>query len=133
MTATLFPVPPDTTVLTLRPILDGAPVMFVERDEEGAWRFLDAQPLLRRDDLALVPLQRVLDGDPSLSELAELPAGWRAWRLTADGPWERESSRTLERTRARSAEALAALHRNRITLPPGSPTSTELLREDRDR
>jgi hypothetical protein len=80
-----------------------------------------------------VPLQQVLDRDPTLSELAELPVCWRAWRLTADAPWERESSCTLERTRARSAEALAALQRGRITLPPGSPSATELLREDRDR
>ena len=133
MTAWRFPDPPGTTALTLRAILAGQPVLFVEHDEGGSWRLLDDQQLYNRSELMLAPLQQLVDADRSLEETADLPAGWRAWRLSKDAPWQKESSRTLEKTRERAAQALAELDRRRITLPPDCPSTTELLREDRER
>src|SRR5260370_27394543 len=98
MTAWRFPDPPGTTALTLRAILAGQPVLFVEHDEGGGWRFFDDQPLYNRSELVLTPLQQLVDVDPSLDETADLPAGWRASRLSKDAPWQKESSRMLEKT-----------------------------------
>ncbi|HUT36776.1 MAG TPA: hypothetical protein VNE39_25065 [Planctomycetota bacterium] len=39
----------------------------------------------------------------------------------------------LKRERARVSQLLDDIRRNRITLPPGSPTTDEMLREDRAR
>jgi hypothetical protein len=94
---------------------------------------LEDRQIYNRSELALVPLQQVVDVDPSLNETADLPPGWRAWRLSKEGPWEKESSRTLEKTRERAARLLAEGDRHRVVLPPGHPSTTEMLREDRDR
>ncbi len=133
MTAWRFEDPPETLALTLRSILEGKPVLFAEHDARGGWYWLDAAPLLARSELALASLQEIVAADPGLSELADLPRGWRAWRLSKEEPWQRESSLTLDKTRERMAQALAELDRHRVTLPPDSPSTTELLREDRDR
>ncbi len=132
-TAWSYPDPPETKVLALRSILEGRPILFVERDENSDWRFLDGERVLEPSEIVLVPLGRVVDLDASVNELADLPAGWRAWRELREQAWEKESSKTKERTRARMAQLLAEMEKTRITLPPGTPSTVEMLREDRDR
>ena len=130
----LFSDSPETTVLTLQPILEaGRTIVFVEHDERGKWRFFDARQLFDGAEMRLVPLKCLVELDPSVSELANLPIGWRAWREAEDGPWERESVKTKDRTRAKTARLLEQLRQTSLPLPPGSPTTTEMLREDRER
>jgi len=130
-----FPDPPTTTVLTFTPILAGKPVLFVRHDDEGHWYFFDRfdNTLIGCYELVLVPLERLLALQPKLQVLADLPADWQAWRDSPDQPWERESRRTLDRTRARAAAILDKMNREMIVIPPGTPSVVEMLREDRDR
>jgi hypothetical protein len=119
--------------ITLRSILAGRPAVFVRHDAGGGWSVFDENQNLHRDDLVLAPFERLLQAHPELAEVADLPAGWQAWRESPEGPWERETIAGLEATRARTGRLLEELRRNPIRLPEGFPSSLELLREDRDR
>jgi hypothetical protein len=133
MQAWRFPDPPVTTVLTFSPILAGKPVLFVRHDDEGHWYFFDRfdNTLVGCYELALVPLERLVALHPDLRELADIPAGWQAWRESAEQAWERESQRTLERTLARQRRLSEKMRREIVQLPPGSPSVVELIREMR--
>jgi len=128
-----FTDPPETPALTLQTILGGAPVLYVEHDENGGWHCLDSRALFTGSELALVPISRLVQADPSLNELGDLPKGWRALRRSVNRPWERESTKTRETTRARTAALLEEMRQDSLAPPPGSPSTTELLREDRER
>lgn len=81
---------PDTEVFTLARIIDGeATIRLVTHDaEDGAWQFLDGEAVLTSDG-AMAALGEMVAVDASLSELADLPLGWYAWRDAPDSPWER--------------------------------------------
>ena len=82
--------PEDTEVITLGRILRGASeVLLVTHDEDDAtWQFLDGEHVFEEDGV-LVCLGEMVQFDPRLGELADLPQGWYAWRTMADGPWQR--------------------------------------------
>jgi hypothetical protein len=85
-----FPDPPHTGVYLSQAVHSGLePVTYVSHDvEDGAWQFLgdsragDGGP-------ALSCFHHAIDRDPSLAELADLPAGWCAQRAGARQPWVR--------------------------------------------
>jgi hypothetical protein len=71
--------------------------------------------------------------DASLNQLGDLPKGWHALRRSFDKPWERESTKTRDKTRANTAALLEEMRQASVAPPLGSPSTTELLREDRER
>ena len=79
----------NTASITTRQVLDGAPVLLVTHDDDdGSWQFLCGTT----DDPAdarVVGLGQMYSRDPSLGEVADLPEGWRAWRASSGGQWER--------------------------------------------
>jgi hypothetical protein len=85
-----FPDPRDTEVITLERILSGESfVLLVTHDaDDGTWQFLDGDHVLEEDGV-MVRLGEIIQIDPSLNDLAELPAGWYAWRLTPSDDWRR--------------------------------------------
>ncbi|WP_205679079.1 class IV adenylate cyclase [Aquisphaera insulae] len=85
-----FADPEDTVAITLDRILQGAsPLLLVTHDrEDGAWQFLDGEHVFESDGTA-VTLAEMVAFDPSLEALADLPAGWRAWRGRPGEPWHR--------------------------------------------
>jgi hypothetical protein len=60
---------------------------------DGAWQFLPRGGAGHRKDAALVGLRSMIERDRSLAQLADLPAGWRAWRESPASPWLRRRSR----------------------------------------
>jgi len=83
-----FREPKSTVVFTTkRVIYRRFPVLQVVHDEDGTWRFLDGVPV-NREDAALVSLEYLVNVDPGLKELADLPAGWRASRAAMGQAWE---------------------------------------------
>ncbi|AMV37267.1 hypothetical protein [Planctomyces sp. SH-PL62] len=86
-----FPDPPNVAALTVRQIIhEDEPILLVCRDaEDGSWQFLAGGPFEVADGL-LVSLRTLVERDPRLAELADLPPGWQAWRPRPDSPWERE-------------------------------------------
>ncbi|QEH35719.1 CYTH domain protein [Aquisphaera giovannonii] len=85
-----FADPEDTVVITLDRILRGAsPLLLVTHDrDDGAWQFLDGEHVFEEDGVA-VSLAEMVAFDPGLESLADLPAGWRAWRDRPGEPWRR--------------------------------------------
>jgi hypothetical protein len=93
----VFPTGPDTKAFTTVRVFDGKLVVFVAHDTDGTWQFIDSEPWVQAD-IKLVHLGHVIDQDPSLRELAGLPAGWEATRTEAGGTWSRNAIEPLTPT-----------------------------------
>lgn len=64
------------------------PVLQVSHDHDGDWQFLDAttdEP----GECVLLCLGCVYERDSTLSEVADLPRGWSAFRPSLVATWER--------------------------------------------
>ena len=88
-----FDQPKNVACITLWNILrDGAPILLATHDDDGSWQFLDGSDL---SDVkpAVVGLSNMVEQDPTLLELADLPEGWRAWRSAPGAPWTREQKK----------------------------------------
>jgi hypothetical protein len=83
--------PRNVATFTVRQIVqDGHPILRVTHDsEDGAWQFLEWETP-RVEDAMVVSLEEIMQFDPSIRELANLPLGWRAIRRNRDEPWLRE-------------------------------------------
>jgi hypothetical protein len=86
-----FAAPPATEVISLRRIFsDGAPIRLVTHDaDDGCWQFLDGDQVWE-DDAVLLTLVEMMSHDETLTELADLPAGWIAIRADPGHPWQRQ-------------------------------------------
>jgi hypothetical protein len=87
-----FQDPPNLAVIIDRRIIekrDWIASVFHELDD-GGWQFhtISPEPLDVSDGM-IVSLQSMVRRDESISELADLPLGWRAWREAKDLPWQR--------------------------------------------
>ena len=89
----LFDQPRNCAAVCLRSIAEGrAPVLLVaHNDDDHSWQFLDGEPV-RMDSVVLVSMASVIDADPTLHQLADLPAGWEASRTSVGAPWQRSRS-----------------------------------------
>ncbi|MGC8640860.1 MAG: class IV adenylate cyclase [Isosphaeraceae bacterium] len=85
-----FSDPEETAVITLERILRGkSSILLVTHDrEDGGWQFLDGEHVFEDDGVA-VGLGEIVQFDPSLEELADLPVGWYAWRTAVGQAWQR--------------------------------------------
>jgi len=81
-----FADPANVTAFTQVTVVEGADVLHVCHDEDGAWQALDGGPA-RTDQAKLVSLGWLIQRDPTLRELAALPCGWSATRLDVTSPW----------------------------------------------
>jgi hypothetical protein len=86
-----FDQPPRTAVITLRSIVfGGAPILHVAHDEDDhGWQFLGWEDT-DVDQAAVIALEEIVKLDPSVLEVADLPPGWRAWRVSKSSPWTRQ-------------------------------------------
>ncbi len=67
-------------------------IAYVSHDEDdGGWQFHGRGPL-DEQDAAIVSLRSIVELDPSVSELADLPLGWSASRESPNSPWHRSES-----------------------------------------
>jgi hypothetical protein len=82
---------PNTTTITTIHVLDGSqPIVLVSHDaDDGIWQFLCGTTNDPHEG-RVVGLDCIVDLDPSVAELADLPLGWRAWREHREAPWCRE-------------------------------------------
>lgn len=84
-----FLCPPFQQVLTTRAVANGESVQTVAHElPDGDWQFHTGSPP-RRGDRMLMPFQEIVAQDPSLKELADMPAGWLAHRTSPTSPWLR--------------------------------------------
>lgn len=93
MTDWPFADPPNVAVFTTRAIVEeGAWIAHVSHDDEdGAWQFHDAGPAAADlADAQLVSLRSMVERDPTLGNVLDLPLGGRASREAPDSPWVRD-------------------------------------------
>jgi hypothetical protein len=90
MSAWPFSDPPNVASFTVRDIVQKRkPILRVCRDnEDGTWQFLTGEPIDMADAM-LVALKELVELDPSLLELADLPMGWQASRERQQSAWTR--------------------------------------------
>jgi hypothetical protein len=86
-----FDQPPNCAVITLRQIIEGgAPILHVTHDsDDHGWQFLTLADA-KEEDALIVCFSHVVERDPTLLQLADLPPGWHAWRKSAESEWIRE-------------------------------------------
>lgn len=80
-----------TTYCTAKVAREHFPVLQVSHDWDGDWQFLDAtteQP----EECVILCFGCVFEKDPTLSQIADLPVGWSAWRSSVGAPWAREEN-----------------------------------------
>ncbi|RYX84337.1 hypothetical protein EON83_10510 [bacterium] len=83
-----FTEPSNEAVTTMKSILEGsAHILYVVNNEEG-WQFLSGANA-QTAEAQVVALERVINADPSIGELGNLPEGWHAWRATPASLWSR--------------------------------------------
>lgn len=83
---------PNTAVLANRKIfLSGEWIAYVSHDsDDGCWQFHTNQSeALIETDAVLISLQSVVNLDPSIMALADLPLGWCAWRYSIEDVWKK--------------------------------------------
>ena len=91
MTDWPFEQPENEAVLTTRQIVEeGAAILRVSRDDEdGAWQFHTGKDAPLEADARVVALGEIVEMDPALRDLAELPPGFVAVRDAEGRPWLR--------------------------------------------
>jgi LmbE family N-acetylglucosaminyl deacetylase len=88
-----FDEPRNVAVMTTTHVLRRhQPIVLVTHDEEdGCWQFHSAHPATSAEAM-IVALSEVVEHDPTVASLANLPCGWRATRQDLSSPWKRERS-----------------------------------------
>ena len=86
-----FDDPPNVAVFTDKRIVDGESwIYYVSHDsDDGAWQFHGPAVFADEEHAKVVGLKTILDLDPSVTALVDLPLGWCAWRETAIAAWQR--------------------------------------------
>ena len=88
-----FPDPPHTQAFLSKTVHEGTEsVVYVSHDlSDGAWQFL-GESMADGGGPVLSCLHHLIDNDPSLKELADLPLGWCAERERPGEPWVRREN-----------------------------------------
>lgn len=90
MNHSMFNEDPRLGVITTAAVLAGAPILLVSHDaDDGGWQFLCGTTQDPADG-RIVHLEEVVAIDPTVSELADLPLGWVAFRGAVSDAWVRE-------------------------------------------
>ncbi len=88
--------PLDPVAITTTAIVKGRlPVRRVRHDDgHGGWQFYDnIKPL---DKPIVIPKDALLEIDPTLAQITDLPLWWEAERNSLGGPWTRSAAKHQE-------------------------------------
>lgn len=86
----LFEDPKNVAVITTYNIMTRiSPILYVSHDEaDGMWQFLEGGDVSEKD-ARILSLEEVINIEPNLAKLADLPVGWSAWRKSVNKQWIR--------------------------------------------
>ena len=85
-----FDCPTNTPVFSSqRVVKDGHAILAVFHEDDGDWQFLHGE-IADDDEIAVICMACAYERDRSLGDLADLPDGWMATRVSVDSPWQRE-------------------------------------------
>ena len=81
---------PDTAALTTRQVMeDGNPILrVVHYSDDHSWLFACGSTD-KTEDGRVISMREALKIDPSISEVADIPPGWTAWRESVSSEWHR--------------------------------------------
>ncbi len=86
-----FSQPPATLVVTQRVVVQKKqPILYVFHDDEGEWQFL-ADERTQLYPVIEVSIRDLVAIDSSITDLAYLKKGWKAWRTDKASPWNSTS------------------------------------------
>ena len=86
----LFADPKNVAVFTTKQVVRlRHPILYVSHDEDGAWQFHSGAQQVSTDDAMVVALLKMVEHDPTICALADLPCGWFAERDSVCSPWRR--------------------------------------------
>lgn len=81
---------PNAACITSRSVIAGHPVLVATRyEDDNSWAFMDGLSFDTATAL-VVAMSEVLDRYPDLEEIADLPPGWSATRVTVNAPWSKQ-------------------------------------------
>jgi hypothetical protein len=80
---------------TTRVLDENHPILLVCHDDDGDWQFL-CGTTDEPDQCRLICLKDIVERDPSVNDIADLPLGRRAWRENAGAEWRREAETSEE-------------------------------------
>jgi hypothetical protein len=85
-----FDQPRNCATMTMRQVLDGSePILLVAHDaDDHAWQFIGITDASLAD-ARIVALEEIVQLDPTVLEVADLPPGWQAVRDEVGGEWTR--------------------------------------------
>lgn len=79
----------------MKQLMDGTePVLKVVHDETGDWQFIGITGANSTDGRLIHP-EHILEIDPSVKEVMDLPFGWQAVRYNKDKPWKRKKEQNF--------------------------------------
>lgn len=81
----------NTAVFCCGHVFDDAPILYVTHDHDGDWQFL-CGAIHEGEQPRVVCLGCMVEKDPSLWTLADMPAGWGADREHQKHRWRREAN-----------------------------------------
>ncbi|HEY6221000.1 MAG TPA: DUF4262 domain-containing protein, partial [Candidatus Eisenbacteria bacterium] len=86
-----FDAPRNTGVFICQRVREGASILYVSHDDDGAWQFLcgGEHANAAGDPGSLECLECSVAGDPSLNDVADLPHGYSAERESPGASWTR--------------------------------------------
>lgn len=84
--------PRNCAAITMRQVLDGSePILLVSHDaDDHGWQFIGTTDACVADG-RVVCLEEMVRLDPTVLDVADLPAGWQALREGVGMPWVRRS------------------------------------------
>jgi hypothetical protein len=85
-----FEDPENVAAITIDKIMKRqSPILYVKHDaDDGMWQFLDGGEV-KEEEARILSLKEMVNIDPSLIQLSDLPLGWIAWRDNQDSHWIR--------------------------------------------
>ena len=86
-----FADPKNVAVFTTKQVLRlRQPILHVSHDaDDGTWQFHTGAAQVSAVDAMIVALHEIVEYDPTIRELADLPCGWFAERERIGSPWRR--------------------------------------------
>jgi len=86
----LFTNPPNVAVITTKRVMDKElPILHVSHDgDDGMWQFHDGNEV-NEEEGSVISFREIIEIDPGIMELFDLPEGWIAFRNSIDDEWIR--------------------------------------------
>lgn len=87
-----FAEPPNVATFASRKIVFGGDWIYYvcHHIDDGAWEFQPHSGMCTEAEMAVVALKTIIEIDPSVEELSDLPYGWCAWRENKNAPWQKQ-------------------------------------------